>query len=70
MTNPYSTAEETASVIGGKLTEFDKWLEAELDKIDPHRFEHGRTNEAAMITLIERMREEMAQRIKVWNVQD
>jgi hypothetical protein len=59
MKNPYSTAEETASVIGGKLTEFDKWLEAELDKIDPHRFEQGRTDESAMITLIERMREEM-----------
>ena len=59
MKNPYSTAEETASVIGGKLTEFEKWLEAELDKIDPHRFEHGHTNEAAMITLIERMREEI-----------
>ena len=59
MKNHYSTAEETESVIGGKLTEFDKWLGAELDKIDPHRFEQGRSDWVAMIALIEKMREEM-----------
>ena len=58
--NPYATPEESAAVISTRqLTEFEKWLEAELDKIDPHRFEQGRSDWVAMIALIERMREEM-----------
>ena len=54
--NDYATPEESAAVIGTRqLTEFEKWLEAELDKIDPHRHDQGHSDYAAMLTLIERI---------------
>ena len=61
MSDPYATPEESAAVISTprQLTEFEKWLEAELDKIDPDRFEQGHSDQAAMLTLIERMWKEM-----------
>ncbi len=59
--NDYATPEESAAVISTtrQLTAFEKWLEAELDKIDPHRYEHGHSDHEALSILVERMWREM-----------
>ena len=38
--NPYATAEETAAVISQAKADF-VWLESQLERIDPHRYEIG-----------------------------
>ena len=56
MTNPYSTAAETASVMR-KATPDEIWLDQQLDRIDPHRHEQGGAgDQPALVKLVFELR--------------
>lgn len=51
MSDPYSTAEETAAVTR-KATPHETWLANELDSINPHRNDMGSDGEMAALEIL------------------
>lgn len=59
-TDPYASAEESAAVMRA-ATENEKWLYAQLDRIDPHRHEMGSAGDTpALVKLVFELREQLS----------
>lgn len=58
MTNPYATAEETASVMR-QATPDELWLEAQLERIAPNRFDADVGETDALIKLVFELKDQL-----------